>query len=82
MVTAPFRQRLKADSMFILSGFDVVPCNQNFGLSDSLLTIRFRRQDTTCEDQSKISSAFQCRRSFKSSSRSKEEASTMFPEKN
>ncbi|KAH0910723.1 hypothetical protein HID58_034044 [Brassica napus] len=59
--------------MLTLRRFDVVPCNKNFRLSDSLLAIWFRRQDTTCEDQSMFSFALQCRRSFKGSSRSKEE---------
>ncbi|KAJ4883941.1 hypothetical protein Rs2_34034 [Raphanus sativus] len=36
-----FRHRLNAGSMFTFSGFDVVSCNQNFRLSDSLLAIRF-----------------------------------------
>ncbi|XP_056846090.1 uncharacterized protein LOC108806566 isoform X1 [Raphanus sativus] len=36
-----FRHRVNAGSMFIFSGFDVVGCNQNFRLSDSLLVIRF-----------------------------------------
>lgn len=36
-----FRHRVNAGSMFIFSGFDVVSCNQNFRLSDSLLVIRF-----------------------------------------
>ncbi|KAH0900861.1 hypothetical protein HID58_038078 [Brassica napus] len=48
--------------MLTLRGFDVVPCNKNFRLSDSLLAIWFRRQDTTCEDQSMFSFALQCRR--------------------
>lgn len=36
-----FLSTLNAGSMFTFSGFDVVSCNQNFRLSDSLLAIRF-----------------------------------------
>ncbi|KAF8096726.1 hypothetical protein N665_0303s0049 [Sinapis alba] len=39
---AIFRHQLHAGSTFTLAGFDVVRCNPNFRLTDSLLTIRFR----------------------------------------
>ncbi|KAF8116283.1 hypothetical protein N665_0020s0134 [Sinapis alba] len=37
-----FSHRLHAGSTFTLTGFNVVRCNPNFRLTDSILTIRFR----------------------------------------
>ncbi|XP_048604259.1 uncharacterized protein LOC106427992 [Brassica napus] len=44
-----FLHLLKAGSLFTLSGFDVTRCNQNFGLTDTSLTIRFSDSTTVVE---------------------------------
>ncbi|KAH0897823.1 LOW QUALITY PROTEIN: hypothetical protein HID58_047391, partial [Brassica napus] len=44
-----FLHLLKAGSLFTLSGFDVTRCNQNFGLTDTSLTIRFSDSTTFVE---------------------------------
>ena len=50
-----FLHLLKAGSLFTLSGFDVTRCNQNIGLTDTSLTIRFSDSITVVELNERVS---------------------------